>query len=443
VKHTRSLRRSWLVAAIAALPLALTGCSAGSLGSSSGGGGGKTTIKFLVDNGAGTPETAQAVADAFHTKNPDITVDVETRPGGGDGDNLVKTRLSTGTMDDVFLYNSGSLFQQIDPAKNLTKLTDQPYAAKVDDTFKPQVSVGNDLYGVPYGTAFGGGVLYNIPTYKKLGLQVPTTWDQFIANSQKIKAAGGTAPVIQTYGDTWTSQLFVLGDFHNVAAANPSFADDYTHNKAKYATTPAAKAGFQHLQQVHDLGLVNKDFASAKNADGLRMVADGTGAQYPMLSAVVAGLKTAAPDKVDDVGYFALPGSDASTNGSTTWFPGGLYVPTSTKGAKLGAVQKFLAFVATPEGCDVQSKANVPTGPYLVQGCTLPSDVPQLTKDVSAYFDQDKQSPALEFLSPVKGPNLEQITVEVGSGITTADKGAALYDQDVQKQAQQLGLEGW
>ena len=43
----------------------------------------------------------------------------------------------------------------------------------------------------------------------------------------------------------------------------------------------------------------------------------------------------------------------------------------------------------------------------------------------------------------MKGPALEQITVEVGSGIRPAQDGAELYDQDVEKQAQQLGLEGW
>ena len=60
------------------------------------------------------------------------------------------------------------------------------------------------------------------------------------------------------------------------------------------------------------------------------------------------------------------------------------------------------------------------------------------------YFEaKDKTTPALEFVSPVKGPALEQITVEVGSGIRKAADGAALYDQDVKKQAQQLGLPGW
>ena len=57
--------------------------------------------------------------------------------------------------------------------------------------------------------------------YEQLGLQVPTTWAEFMANNAKIKAAG-IDPVIQTYQDTWTSQLFVLADYHNVAAADPA-----------------------------------------------------------------------------------------------------------------------------------------------------------------------------------------------------------------------------
>lgn len=118
-------------------------------------------------------------------------------------------------------------------------------------------------------------------------------------------------------------------------------------------------------------------------------------------------------------------------------------MPTSTTGDKLAAVKKFVAFVASPAGCDAFNSSSTPTGPYMIAGCTLPADVPQVTKDVQSYFTNDQQSPALEFLSPVKGPNLEQICVQVGSGITSAQAGAAQYDQDVKKQAQQLGLKGW
>ena len=431
------------IAMLAVVPLVAAGCSAGDLGSSSGSGG-STKIKLLVDNAATTTATTKALIAAFEKQNPKIKISMETRPGGTDGDNLIKTRLQTGAMDDVFLYNSGSLFQQIDPAKTLMPLTGESFMSSVDKSFDPVVSVDNNIYGVPFGSAFAGGVLYNIPVYKKLHLQVPKTWNQFIANSEKIKnAGGGVAPIEQTYQDTWTSQLLVLGDYANVAAAEPQFADLYTHNKAKYATDPHAYAGFQHLQQIHDMGLENSDFASASNNDGLKAVANGSAAQYPMLTAVVAGLQQLAPKDVNNVGFFALPGSNASSNPTTVWLPAAYYVPKTTTGSKLDAVKKFLAFMTTQTACDVQSKVNTPTGPYLISGCNLPSNVPTLTTDVQSYFTNHAESPALEFLSPVKGPNLEQICVSVGSGITSAKAGAEQYDQDVKKQAQQLGLPGW
>ncbi len=63
--------------------------------------------------------------------------------------------------------------------------------------------------------------------------------------------------------------------------------------------------------------------------------------------------------------------------------------------------------------------------------------------DELKYQDAKQTGLALEFISPIKGPNLEKILIQVGSGITKAEPGAALYDNDVKAQAQQLGLKGW
>jgi raffinose/stachyose/melibiose transport system substrate-binding protein len=429
------------LAALAAAALVLGGCSAGSLGSS-GDDNGKVSLTFLVDNGEQTVKTGNQLAKDFTAKNPGVTIKLETRPQGTDGDNLIKTRLATGTMDDLFEYNTGSLFQAMAPEKNLVPVNDQAWVGSLDKNFSTTVTSNNQVYGAPWGGFMAGAILYNKPVYAKLGLQIPKTWADFMANNAKIKASG-VAPVIQSYGETWTSQLFVLGDFHNVAAADPQFAADYTANKAKYATTPAAAAGFQHLQQVHDQGYENKDFASAKLPDALRELAEGKGAQYPILSSVIAELAADEPDKVNDVGLFAIPGADAASNGLTVWSPAGVYIPKSVTGAKLDAAKKFLAFVASPDGCASQTTASTPTGPYAVKGCTLPDSVPQVVKDMQTYLDAGNSSLALEFLSPVKGPSLEQICVEVGSGIRKAGPAAALYDEDVKKQAQQLGLAGW
>ena len=402
----------------------------------------KVKVTFLFDNAPSTVAMAAALATAFEAKHPNIDIETESRPGGGDGDNIIKTRLATGEMSDVFLYNSGSLFQAMNPTQNLVDLTAEPFQANVIDSFKTVVT-GTDgkVYGAPIGTAMGGGILYNIPIYKELGLTPPKTWAEFEANNEKIKAAGKTA-VIQTFGATWTSQLFVLGDFYNVLAADPSFATDYTAGKAKYASTPAAMKGFERQEEVFKAGYLNEDFAAATFEDGVTKVATGEGAHYPMLSFAVANIKELAPENVNDVGFFAIPGDDPNSNGLTTWMPGGLYIPKTSK--HQAEAKEFIAFVASIEGCDIQTMSAGATGPYLVKGCTLPSDVPPVVADLLPYFQAGGHSaPALEFLSPIKGPALEQITVEVGSGIRPAASGAALYDEDVKKQAQQLGLPGW
>jgi raffinose/stachyose/melibiose transport system substrate-binding protein len=439
MRFAKSWRPVSLLAATVACILTLGACSAGSLGSSDE--GGATTLSFLVDNSDSSLKTSEAVAAAFNAKNPDIKVQVETRPGGSEGDNIVKTRLSTGEMTDVFLYNSGSLFQALNPQQNLVALTGEPWANQLEEVFKPTVSVGNELYGAPITSSTGGGIFYNKKVYEKLGLQVPKTWAEFMANNAKAKAAG-IDPVIQTYQDTWTSQLFVLADFHNIAAADPGWAEKYTAGQVKYAQEPAIK-GFQRLEEVHKAGYENKDYRSMRFEAGMKLLASGKGAHYPMLTFAVGVLAASDPEHLNDIGFFGQPGDDAAKNGLTVWMPAGLYIPKSTEGAQLEAAKKFAAFVASPEGCEAQTKGYLPTGPYMVTGCELPADVPAAVKDVVAYVEKGNITTALEFQSPIKGPALEQITVEVGSGLRAASAGAALYDKDVKKQAQQLGLKGW
>ncbi len=399
----------------------------------------ETTLSISSDGNQETTKALDALTKAFMAANAEVKFELESRPGGAEGDNLVKTRLSTGEMTDIFQYNSGSLFQALNPIQNLADLSD--IQGGVVDSFKPVVtSTDGMVRGVPFGAAMGGGIYYNKPIYKELGLSVPKTWAEFMANNEKIKAAGKVA-VAQTYKDTWTSQLFVLADFYNVQAANPTFAADYTANKAKYATTPAAMKGFEYLAAVNKAGYLNADFGAATFDDGVRMVANGEAAHFPMLTFALGNIKQNFPDKVNDVGFFAQPGDDAAKNGLTVWMPGGLYV--TSKSANIDAAKKFLAFVASPEGCKIMQDANGATGPYLIKDCGLPANVPPSVADMLPYFQAGLTSPALEFVSPIKGPNLEQLTVEVGSGIRPAAEAAALYDKDVEKQAKQLGLPNW
>ncbi|MGO1924405.1 MAG: carbohydrate ABC transporter substrate-binding protein, partial [Brachybacterium tyrofermentans] len=138
----------------------------------------------------------------------------------------------------------------------------------------------------------------------------------------------------------------------------------------------------------------------------------------------------------------AHPGDDAATNGLTVWLPSGLYIPTYAENTD--AAKAFLAFAVSAEGLDALNSLAPPTGPSMVKGIPLPEDVPAAVQDLQIYFDEEgRTTPALEFSSPIKGPNLENILIELGTGAIDAKTAAERYDQDVEKQAQQLGLEGW
>lgn len=400
------------------------------------------SLIYLVDDSQNSQDTAKALADAYMADHPNVTISIESRPGGTEGDNIVKTRLATGDMTDIFWYNTGSLFQALNPAQTLVNITDQPYIANIVESFLPTVSQGDAIFGVPTGTAMGGGILYNKAVYEQLELNVPTTWDEFAANNAAI-AEAGIAPVLATFGDTWTSQLFVLADYYNVEQAVPGFADAYTANEAKYAETPAALAGFTYLQQGYDLGWWQQDYATTRFEPGLALLANGEVAHYPMLTFALSTIAANFPDQINDIGFFAQPGASADANGVTIWMPAGTYIPQTTTGAKLEAALDFLGFIASVEGVDAITAAVAPQVPYLIQGASLPDDVLPAVQDLAAYIDSGNSYPALEFVSPIKGPNLEQLCVAVATGQMSAEQAAADYDLDVERQAQQLGLPGW
>lgn len=428
--------RTFLVSAIAISSIVtLTACS-GSSDDSSGGGSGKTEITLLTDSSETAVKAAEAVIAAFEKDNPTITVKPATRPGGTDGDNVVKTKLSTDDMEDVFWYNSGSLLAALSPEKTLLDLTGTDALKDTDPAFLPAVTQNGKVYGAPQGTAMGGGILYNKKVYADLGLTVPKSWAEFEANNDKIKAAG-IAPLIGSFKDTWTTQLFILGDFYNVQKKVPDWATLYTANKVNYSSEPAL-AGFQKLQESANKDWYIKGAGSTTFDQGMALLSAGKGAQYPMLTFPIAGLK---PEQGKNIGFFGIPGDDPSTAGATIWMPSGQYIPKTSKHPE--EAKKFAAFVASPAGVAAVDAVLPPAGPWLVKGAPTPPDALPVVGDINSYISGGNNSPALEFLSPVKGPALEKITASVATGQTDAAEAAKQYDADVTKQAKQLGLPGW
>jgi len=428
-------RRSVLVLSAATIAVVLAGCASDS------GQGSADSLTFLAPASLDA-EFAQALADAYEEANPETTITVETRPGGAEGENLIKTRLSTGEMSDLFIYNSGALLSTLNPSQTLADISGEEFVSTLGEDFVNSVTSDDAVFGAPWGSARAGGMIYSVALYDQLGLEIPETWEQFEKNNAAIAAAGAT-PVGQTYGDPVTAQIPVLADYGNIAAADPSWAEAYTANERKYADEPALHS-WEKLAALTQPGIVNEDFANARYTDVIRQTAEGEIGHYPILSNyATTALQEGYPELGDGLGFFAIPTSVGDEAVLTLWMPLAVYMPASIDDSKRELASDFLSFIASPEACEIHAEVAAPAGPYLVEGCDVPESAFPLVSDIQAYYDEGRVSPALEYVSPLKGASLEQIAVEVGSGSRSALEGAELYDNDVLKQAQQLGLEGW
>ncbi|MBI9096035.1 MAG: carbohydrate ABC transporter substrate-binding protein [Sphaerochaeta sp.] len=392
-------------------------------------------ITALFDNGQ--PLNGFNAVAKVAEKRFNIKFEIEIRPGGNEGENIVKTRLATGDMADLCMYNSGSLFQALNPSEFFVDLADEPFMDSLDETYKNTVSENGNIYGVPCSSTQAGAWLYNKKIYADLGLKVPSTWAELIANAKKIKAAG-IDPIIGSYKDAWTSQLIFLGDHYNVLQQYPNFPEEYTAGKAKYASNKAALRSWEKLYESN--AYMNKDYLATTYDMALEMLVEGKGAMYPIITQALSYIFEIYPDEIENIGVFGQPG-DSGASGLTVWMSSSFYVNKTSK--NIDKIKEFLDFYVSEEAVGIYSKEIKPDGPYAIKGIALPEGTYAGVLEMVPYFDAGRTAPALEFQSPVKGSSAEQITVQCGANLKSAIECADSYDKDVRKQAIQLGLPGW
>ena len=394
------------------------------------------TLTMWIGNTEYNAGTQAVMAKA--TEELGMEFSIEINPGGTEGDNIIKTRCASGDLPDISNYNSGSLLTALNPKEHFLDITDEAMTQKFDETFLSCVSQEDRVYGAPFTTTQGGAVVYWKPDYEELGLEVPTTWEQFVSNCQALKDAGKT-PIYLSCGDTWTTQLVFLGDNYNVLAKNPSFAEDFTAGTAKFATDEGGLASWSKYADLVDF--YNADASAAKYDDGLEAMATGQATHWFMLTQVIPLMIAAHPEAEENIGVFAIPGDDPENCGLTVWEPNAWYI--SKDSANKEAALAFLDFYFQEENLDLYVETIGANGPSCIKGYTLPESVaPAIRVDMQAYFDAGKTAPALEFITPVKGSTCEQITTSAALGQIDGATAAQMYDDDCKKSAVQQGL-GW
>lgn len=176
---TRSRRlRGVAVAVAAAVALGLAGCAP------AGGAGAAGTTK--IDFWGWVPGLEDLVAK-WNDQNPDIQV-AFNRMTGDDGQK-VEAAVDNGAGPDLVQLSTHSLPDYVIQGR-VIDITQ--YVSDQESKYTPaswaSVSFDGAVYGIPQGIG-PAGMMYRKDILDQYGIQVPTTWDEYLAAARALKAA--------------------------------------------------------------------------------------------------------------------------------------------------------------------------------------------------------------------------------------------------------------
>ena len=185
------------------LPM-LAACGGQNGGSaSSNGSAGDVELTFMT-NVVG--EKANALEAALKGFEEETGYKVEFSAPGSSYEELMKTKMSSNEMPDVFTTHGWSVARYSD---YLMPVNDMEFASRISDQIKPVITDSEGkMYVLPVDADIPG-IIYNVDVLKAAGVDPDSikTWDDFTAACETIKNSGVT-PLHIGGKDTWTIGQF-------------------------------------------------------------------------------------------------------------------------------------------------------------------------------------------------------------------------------------------
>lgn len=318
--------------------------------------GGTGTLRILIHQNKPFVDYMNATLPKFSQKYPNIKVELSV-VNTADQAKSIQTRLAAKDLD---LYETASGFTNApqsymknvsDPgwltqikAGNFVDLSNQPFIKNYDpNALKDASSYNGGIYSLTTGRYAYSGVFYNKDIFQQNNLKVPTTWAEFTAVADALKAKG-IAPMTAGGKDIWP--IGAVADSGLLLSQYPdpkALVEGLWTGKIKF-TDPASETffarGAQYLSYF-EKGVNQIDYATAPGR-----FASGKAAMYPGGTWDAPTILQANPKM--NLGYFPFPGSDDPSANKTlagkydvAWF-----VPTS---GNTDAALKFLNFFSEKE----------------------------------------------------------------------------------------------
>jgi raffinose/stachyose/melibiose transport system substrate-binding protein len=270
----------------------LAGCSSGENED------GKVTLQ-LFSNKSENINTYKGFIEEFEKANPEINIKLDAPP---EAETVLKTLLTKNDMPDLMAIGGNSTYGELAEAGVLNDFSDSELLKTVQPSYIDMVNrlAGPDTkgtFGLPYATN-ANAVIYNKAKFEELGLEVPTTWDEFIATLEEVKAAG-EIPIYLTLKDAWTGMI----SWNSLAAniAGEDFAENKNNGDASFV---------QNYSEVADKMLTltkygHKDNMGVAYGDGNNAFASGKGVFYLQGNWAIPEIQKAEPSI--ELGVFPMP----------------------------------------------------------------------------------------------------------------------------------------
>ena len=344
-------------------------------------------LKYFADFDATPLAAMEALIADFEAANPDIDVVLQNFDHEG-YKTAIRNFLTTDSPDLANWY-AGNRMAPFVKAGQFQDVSDVWEANGLGDSLasaKASMTIDGKQWGVPY-TYYQWGIYFNKDAYKAAGVTEPKTWDEFVANCEKFKAASIDCVTTGTSALWPAAGIF---DYLDLRTNGYEFHMDLTAGKIAW-TDDRVKATFAEWAKIQPF--TTENHAAIDWQDAAALMVQGKAANYVMGNFAVATFKEGGMTN-DNLGFMVFPEI-------TPGLPRAEEAPTDTihitAGAKNVADAKtFLAYVASAEA---QTKLNAAIGqlptnknatvdaadPFISAGFTSLSSAYALAQ----FFDRD------------------------------------------------------
>ena len=290
------------------------------------------------------------ILPAFHAQHPDIQVTFQpTAPAEYNA--ALNAKLDGGTAGDIITCRPFDASLEMFKRGHLVDLTGMEELGNFPETALAAWSTddGSQTFCVPMASVIHG-FMYNKDAFAELGLEVPTTEEEFFAVLDAIKAGGSYEPLAMGTADQW--EAATMG-YTNIG---PNYWQGEEGRKALIAgeaklTDEAYVAPFRTIARWADY--LPSGFEAQSYPDSQNLFTLGRAAIYPTGSWEISPFQR---DAFFEMGAFKPP---VRTAGDTCYISDHTDVGIGMNSASANpeAARAFLSWVASPEFADIFGNA--------------------------------------------------------------------------------------